>query len=214
MFEPAAVAAKAWRFDLTGGASARRRLERPRPRQARRRPRRRGAQAGAGRLPGRCATVPRPGHRQGRDPRPHGSRAPDPGRRRPGAAFICGDGPLFANSAGSFHLTTSGGGLPGAELTVPRYVADASGVHGQARLAAKGSIGPVVEGETDLSGAFRLAGGALDITADRCAPVSAARLELGINDVEAIEGEFCPAAQPTWCGSATAAGGRMGRSRT
>ena len=190
---PAAVAAKTWRFDMRGGASAH------------------GGWSGLGPVksadgPGDAALkhalaaflVDAP--RLGVDASDKGLTlvlaapvrlTPDGGGQ---VQIVAGDGPLFAKGAGAFRLTSGGGGLPSAELTVPHYVADAGGVHGQARLAAKGSIGPVVEGETDLAGSFRLAGGALDVTADRCVPVSAARLELGVNDVEAIKGEFCPAA--------------------
>ncbi len=112
------------------------------------------------------------------------------------AQLLAANGPLYADGKGAFRLTTTGGGLPAAELTVASYVAGASGVRGRARLGAKGSLGPVIDGDLDLDGSFRLAGGTLEVMAKGCVPIAAARLELGVNDVETIKGQACPAAGP------------------
>jgi hypothetical protein len=108
------------------------------------------------------------------------------------AVLSAGGGPLYADGAGAFRLITSGGALPVADLVVDRYRMGRNGVEGHARLNAKGSLGPVVGGGVDVAGGFRIADGGFALTAERCAPVSAARLELGANDVEAVSGELCP----------------------
>jgi hypothetical protein len=112
------------------------------------------------------------------------------------AVLSANGGPLYADGAGAFRLTTSGETLPLTDLVVDRYRMGSGAVEGHAHLVAKGSLGPVIDGGIDVAGGFRLAGGGLDLTAERCTPVSAARLELGANDVEAISGQLCPAGGP------------------
>jgi hypothetical protein len=112
------------------------------------------------------------------------------------AVLAANGGPLYADGAGAFRLTTSGETLPITDLVVDRYRVGPGGLDGHAHLVAKGSLGPVVDGGIDVAGGFRIAGGGLDLTAERCTPVSVARLELGANDVEAISGQLCPAGGP------------------
>jgi hypothetical protein len=112
------------------------------------------------------------------------------------AVLSANGGPLYADGAGAFRLTTSGETLPLTDLIVDRYRMGPGGVDGHAHLTAKGSLGPVIDGGIDVAGGFRLVGGGLDLTAERCTPITAARLELGANDVEAISGQLCPAGGP------------------
>ncbi len=104
--------------------------------------------------------------------------------------------PLYAQGGGGFHLALAGGGLPQADLAISRYSLAGGAFAGQARLDAKGSLGPVVDAHVAASGTVRIADGALAITADRCADLAAGRLELGANDLSAISGQLCPTRGP------------------
>ncbi|HEX5379632.1 MAG TPA: YdbH domain-containing protein [Phenylobacterium sp.] len=106
------------------------------------------------------------------------------------------DRPLYADGAGGFRLTAGGGSLPTTDLSVARYRVTGGGVDGQARLAVRGSLGPVERGSVELAGGFRMSHGAFEIAADGCAPISAERLELGVNDIEALSGSLCPGGGP------------------
>lgn len=192
---PAAATAKTWKFDLVGGASAR------------------GGWTGLGPAnpsdpPGDAALkralksflfdAPKVAVRatDGRVSLALSAPArltPDTGGQ---AVLTANGGPLYADGAGAFRLTTSGETLPATDLVVDRYRMGPGGVEGHAHLAAKGSLGPVIDGGIDTAGGFRIAGGGLDFTAERCTPISAARLELGANDIEAISGRLCPSGGP------------------
>lgn len=192
---PAAATARTWSLDLAGGASARGGWTGLGP-------------ASAGDLPGDAALkralkaflfdAPKVAVRASE--RGLSLALSAPARLTPetgGQAVLSANGgPLYADGAGAFRLTTSGETLPQTDLVVDRYRMGPAGVDGHAHLTAKGSLGPVVDGGVDLAGGFRVADGGLDLTAERCTPVSAARLELGANDVEAISGQLCPAGGP------------------
>jgi hypothetical protein len=105
-------------------------------------------------------------------------------------------GPLYAASGGGFRVRSSGGGLPQADLAVSRYRLTPGGAVASLSLQAKGAFGPVIDGEVSTAGDLRLAGGSTAFTASRCTTLSLARLELGENDVEAVDGEICPTGAP------------------
>lgn len=105
-------------------------------------------------------------------------------------------GPIFANGAGAFDLTVAGGGLPDAKLSASRYRLVEGGVIATAALTAKGGFDPVQDGAVDAAGEVRFVNGALDFAASRCAVVTAAKVELGENDVEKLDAQFCPSTAP------------------
>jgi hypothetical protein len=110
-----------------------------------------------------------------------------------------GGAPLFAGDGGAFHLALRGGGLPIAEASVPRYVlAGNTATATVSGLTAKGSLGPLIDADVKTSGrlALNLASGGIAYTAAGCAPVTLARLELGVNDVDTVAGELCPTSAP------------------
>lgn len=106
------------------------------------------------------------------------------------------NGPLYDQGSGGLRLSLAGGGLPDADVALSRYrIAD--GVFtSQAELKAKGSLGSLTGGEIATAGVIRVAGGALNFTASRCAQLGAARLEFGANDIAAVAGQLCPTAGP------------------
>ncbi|WP_332771538.1 intermembrane phospholipid transport protein YdbH family protein [Phenylobacterium sp.] len=105
-------------------------------------------------------------------------------------------GPLYAAGQGAFRLNVGGGGLPKAELLVPRYRLTPTGLVATTGLRASGDFGPVEAGTLDTAGELRVAGGATSFVASRCTAVTARRLELGENDIEAIDGKVCPTGAP------------------
>ncbi len=114
-----------------------------------------------------------------------------------GKAILAAYGaPLYAAGQGAFRLNVDGGGLPRAELLVPRYRLTSTGLVASAALKAGGSFGPVEAATLDTSGELRLAGGSTSFIANRCATLTAQRLELGENDIEAIDGRVCPTGAP------------------
>lgn len=112
------------------------------------------------------------------------------------AILAANAGPLYAAGQGAFRLHVDGGGLPKAELLVPRYRLISNGLVATTALKASGSFGPVEAGSLDTAGELRVAGGSTSFVASRCAAVTAQRLELGENDIEAIAAKVCPAGGP------------------
>ena len=106
-----------------------------------------------------------------------------------------GSAPIYAAGGGGLHLAVSGGGLPQAELAVDRYRLIPGGLTAQTHVKVKTGVGPVRDGMATAAGELRMADGAIAFTASHCAPVSG-RLELGANDVEAIDTQLCPTAAP------------------
>lgn len=105
-------------------------------------------------------------------------------------------GPLYDSGQGGFRLDIEGGGLPKAELVVPRYRMTSDGLVATTAVKASGGFGPVEGATLDAAGELRMAGGLTRFTASRCAALTARRLDLGENDVEAIDGHLCPMGAP------------------
>ncbi|NEX94813.1 YdbH domain-containing protein, partial [Caulobacter sp. 17J65-9] len=113
--------------------------------------------------------------------------------------------PLYAAPAegegrGAFDLALSGGALPNADVAVSDYRLrfDDAGLNLYATTSAKAGFdfGPVQGGVLQTAGRLAMAGGALTYTPDGCASLSAARLELGENDMVDAYGGLCPAGGP------------------
>lgn len=105
-------------------------------------------------------------------------------------------GPLYAAGQGGFRLDIEGGGLPKAELVVPRYRLTSDGLVATAAVKAGGGFGPVEGATLDAAGKVRMASGSTRFAASRCAVLTVRRLDLGENDVEAIDGRICPMGAP------------------
>jgi hypothetical protein len=95
-----------------------------------------------------------------------------------------------------YRLTSTGGGLPLAAADIRRltYAQGRASAEGHAQAAL--SVGPLQDAKVDAQGTLRLAGGVASFEAARCAEVSAARLDLGKNDVKGLSGRLCPAGAP------------------
>lgn len=94
---------------------------------------------------------------------------------------------------GQLRLTsTGGGGLPEAEVSVPRWALIPGGFvadfDGQAALDFGLARGLTVSGD----GRFQNMGGVLTVTTTDCLAVTAERLELGENDVTDVSTGLCP----------------------
>lgn len=101
-------------------------------------------------------------------------------------------GPVYANGAGAFDLEVSGGGLPQASVNARSYRLTSEGVVATGGIKVAGSYAPVRDGVIEEAGQLRLANGALDFIASSCAPIKAAHVELGENDLEMLDGQICP----------------------
>lgn len=95
-----------------------------------------------------------------------------------------------------WRLTAKGGGLPQVDADVSRFAPTDGGAVASGRIKAALSIGPIEHGVFDAAGALRLAGGELSFTGDRCALVSARRLNFGGNDALDFRNRLCPAGGP------------------
>ena len=99
-------------------------------------------------------------------------------------------------SDGGYRLTSAGGGLPRVEAGV-RRVGLANGVAtADGSIKAALSVGPLQQAVVDADGTLRVANGEASFTADRCAEVTVARLDLGKNDAEHLSARVCPAGGP------------------
>ncbi|WP_334161791.1 intermembrane phospholipid transport protein YdbH family protein [Phenylobacterium sp.] len=112
-----------------------------------------------------------------------------PARLNPDAG---GEARLAPRGAG-WTLTVAGGGLPKVDADIRRFVLLDGGATASGRVKAALSIGPIQGGVFDASGTLRMGEG-VRFTGDRCASVTATRLELGENDVEGLSGRLCPVA--------------------
>jgi hypothetical protein len=101
-------------------------------------------------------------------------------------------GPVYANGAGAFDLKVSGGGLPQASVNARSYRLTPDGLVATGGIKVAGSYAPVQDGVIEEAGDLRLANGAIDFTASGCAPITAAHVELGENDLEQLAGQLCP----------------------
>lgn len=103
--------------------------------------------------------------------------------------------PVFGPRGGALRLTVSGGGLPSVEADAARLRFADGATTAQGRVRAALSIGPIVDGRFDAAGTLRIADG-ISFSGDRCAAVTAARLEFGENDATGLSGRLCPAGAP------------------
>lgn len=94
-----------------------------------------------------------------------------------------------------YQLTLTGGRLPLVDAHISRFALQDGGATVGGRAKAKLSIGPIEDGVFDASGTVRIADG-VRFTGDRCASVTARKLELGVNDVERFSGRLCPDGRP------------------
>ena len=120
-----------------------------------------------------------------------GVRLGQPLQLRPdsgGVAALTWDG----SAAG---LTVGGGGLPDLRARL-RDITYGGAPSANLNLTARASVGPVIDGRVAADGRLRLAVGVTTFTALHCIPVSAARLELGANDVEQVAARLCPVSGP------------------
>jgi hypothetical protein len=106
-----------------------------------------------------------------------------------------GNAPVLGPRGGAVRLAVTGGGLPALDADVGRLeVAD--GVTASGRLRVRGNLGVAQGADLATSGRLTASGGRVAWVADACASFAAARLELGVNDVEHPAGRLCPTASP------------------
>lgn len=103
-----------------------------------------------------------------------------------------GGAPVFAGQGGRFALDVRGGGLPTVAAKVDRFVTTGDGASAHADIRAKGSFAMVRDGEIAGAGTLRLAKAGLTFTGADCLSLTAAKLELGENDVDALKTQLCP----------------------
>ena len=115
-----------------------------------------------------------------------------------GAVRVAGlpGGPVLGPSGGRFSLTVGGGGLPRLTGEVRRLALANGAASAEVHARAEASVGPVEAGQIDIAGALKTGRAGLSLTASRCAPTKVAKLELGVNDLEALSAEICPDAGP------------------
>lgn len=101
-----------------------------------------------------------------------------------------GEARLAPRGAG-WTLAVAGGGLPKVDADIRRFALVDGRAAAAGRVKAALSIGPIQGGVFDASGTLRMGEG-VRFTGDRCASVTAARLEFGENDVEGLSGRLCP----------------------
>jgi hypothetical protein len=119
---------------------------------------------------------------------------------RGGALILSGrrGAPVLAPDGGALRLALAGAGLPTLGADVRRLAISNGAVTAQGAAKVAGSIGPLDAGTLDASGTLRIANGNLVFTADRCAAISARKLDFGANDVERLTGRLCPVNGPTF----------------
>lgn len=108
------------------------------------------------------------------------------------ASLYRAGGAIYANGAGAFDLKVSGGGLPEASVNARSYRLTPDGLVASGQVKVAGSFAPVQDATFEEAGDLRLANGALDFTASACAPITAAHVELGENDLDKVAAELCP----------------------
>ena len=102
----------------------------------------------------------------------------------------------LAPTGTGWRLTAAGGGLPKVDAAIGRFALAPGGAVANGRIKAALSIGPIEQGTFDASGALRIAGGTLSFTGDRCADVTARRLNFGGDDARNFVNRLCPAGGP------------------
>ncbi|HKR90318.1 MAG TPA: YdbH domain-containing protein, partial [Phenylobacterium sp.] len=107
-----------------------------------------------------------------------------------------GGAATLAPAGAGWRLSVAGGGLPKVDAVISRVALTTDGATASGRIKAALSIGPIEQGTFDASGALRLAGRTLSFTGDRCALVSAKRLNFGANDARDFANRLCPAGGP------------------
>ncbi|MFN3353847.1 MAG: YdbH domain-containing protein, partial [Brevundimonas sp.] len=105
------------------------------------------------------------------------------------------DAPLFdgERQGGAFSVQAGGGGLPTLDLEAPTWGLIRDGF--TVDLAGAASLDFAPAEDLRIAGEGRLAanGGRTAFAPSGCLAVTAARLELGENDAEAVSGDLCPA---------------------
>jgi hypothetical protein len=102
-------------------------------------------------------------------------------------------GPGDAPGGGAFRLASApGGGLPALEATVPRWSLRPGGLAAEVQGRATLDFAPAEDLTLTADGTLTTGTGGLTFRPDGCVAVTAARLELGENDAEAVAGELCP----------------------
>lgn len=104
-----------------------------------------------------------------------------------------GGTPVLAPGGGALRLTLQGGGLPAADVDVARWDLTKGGASADVAAHVRGTLGVAEGADLMLAGRMTVAAGAVTLSAQRCATVSAAKLELGANDVEQVSARLCPA---------------------
>lgn len=109
-----------------------------------------------------------------------------------------GGGPVLGPQGGALRVALRGGGLPALDADVRRLRIAGGAVTAQGEVRATGSVGPVEHAAAEVAGTLRMADGAVSFAAAGCAPVSAARVAFGANDLEHIAGRLCPSGGPAF----------------
>lgn len=108
-----------------------------------------------------------------------------------GGAFV----PLGGGSQGGLRLAVGGGGLPDITATVDRYRVDSGGFDADLRIRAALDAaiarGATVEARGRASSRHRR----FTFTAAECVRFTAARVELGENDLDGLSARLCPEPQ-------------------
>ncbi|MBW8816445.1 MAG: YdbH domain-containing protein [Caulobacterales bacterium] len=102
---------------------------------------------------------------------------------------------LASRNAGAWRLAIQDGGLPSVEADLSR-LSLVNGLGASTRLQVRGTVGVAEQAQLAASGRLSARDGRVVFAADRCAEVSATRLELGVNDVEHPAARLCPVAAP------------------
>ena len=108
---------------------------------------------------------------------------------RGGSATLAPAGP-------GWTLAVAGGGLPKVDAQIRRFAIGADGAVATGQAKAALSIGPIERGVFDASGALKFDAAGVSFTGDRCVQATAAKMEFGENDVEAVAGRLCPNGRP------------------
>jgi hypothetical protein len=103
---------------------------------------------------------------------------------------------LTDRGRGAWRLGVAGGGLPKVDADVSRIVLIDGGVTARGRVKAAGSFAPVEDGVIEAAGTLQATNGRVTFSASGCVPLTARKLELGANDIEALSARLCPTGAP------------------
>lgn len=109
--------------------------------------------------------------------------------------------PLLHQSAGAFNLAVTGGGLPEATLRVDRFDVRDGRATAQADLSVEGGLAMFREAQLTAAGVLSLDADRIAFVSRGCAQLTAARMELGENDLERLSGRLCPVDGPAFAWS-------------